>query len=102
MASIRIEFVTLTRGVLQDGRPEAVIGQQIGDGVTTSSPGSVVAPANPSGQAMFARMTAIGGPVIASVGGIASQTVGLRLITEGPEVVPVQAGVTISFVDAAS
>lgn len=101
MPSIRIEFISLTRGVLQDGRPDAVIGEQVGNASTPLSPGSVVAPASPGGP-LFVRATAIGGPVILSVAAAASQTVGLRLATEVPEVLRVEPGASVSFVDAAS
>lgn len=110
MASVRYEFVKLGRAVGTSGWADNVITDSVGTGgtlaVTTTATTADSRPVAPNvglvGQ-LYARLTAIDGPVHVEKGSdpTATLTNGLRLVPNVPEVLAVKPGELLSFIGEA-
>lgn len=110
MASVRYEWIKLGRSVGTTGWADNVITDTIGSGatltVTTSATAANSRPVAPnSGKVgeLYARLTAIDGPVHVEKGTdpTATLTNGLRLVPGVPEVLAVAPGSLLSFIGEA-
>jgi hypothetical protein len=107
-ARVKVEFVHLGDGVLQDGKAQNIIQTlvQANDyrAVTTSATSGGSRPAAPSTTGigpMYARVTALDNPVIVAWGTnpTASVTSGIRLQIDRDELIPVMPGELLSFME---
>lgn len=109
MARAKVEWVHMGEGTMIDGRGANVLQKIISAlnyiTVTTSATESGSRPAAPppleGGGAMYARVTALDAPVIVAWGAdpTASNTSGVRLGTDQPEMIPVVQGSLLSFLE---
>lgn len=104
MATLRVEWVNLSVGPLNDGGAANVVVGVLGAAAKFSVTGTATAagsrPAAPAG-ARYARVTVTSGNAIVAWGAdpTASQTNGLLVPAGTSELVPVAAGEKLSFVD---
>ena len=104
MATLRVEWVTLSVGPLHDGGGANIIGATFGGAekfaVTGTATTAGLRPVAPAG-ARYARVTVTSGNALAAWGAdpTASQTNGLVIPAGNSELIPVAAGEKLSFVD---
>ena len=104
MATLRVEWVTLSVGPLHDGGGANIVGAIFGNAekfaVTSTATTAGSRPVAPAG-ARYARVTVTSGNAIAAWGAdpTASQTNGLLVPAGSSELIPVAAVVKLSFVD---
>jgi hypothetical protein len=110
MARAKVEFVHMGEGTIVDGRGINVLQSvvttldyiTVTDTATAAESRPAAPPPLEGGGAMYARVTAVDGPVIVAWGAnpTASATSGVRLCEDQPEMIPVVTGTLLSFVEA--
>lgn len=110
MASVRYEWIRLGRAIGTTGWADNVITDTVGAGGTltvtttaTATNNRPVAPASGKVGELYARLTAIDGPVHVEKGQNPTVTLtnGLRLVPNVPEVLAVSPGDLLSFIGEA-
>lgn len=109
MARAQVSFIQIFDGVRITGGPVAVLRSVATtlapidvDGTATSGESRPVVPAPADGLSqLYARVTALDGPIMAAWGDdpTASATSGLLIVADATELIPVQTGEKLSFIE---
>lgn len=113
MAKVRVEFITLGESESKDAAPNVLVGM-IGSGVTldvtstaTTAGNRPTAPAFAgnvkTGEVMYARVSGVTGAVVVAWGTnpTATQANGVLVMEGSIELIPVEAGQRLSFIELA-